>query len=161
MKNSLFMSLILVFSFLGCTPQKKVVSEAPVALGAPTCQAWVGGRAESGSGMLLTIPLEDNNLDAQKLQQAYFRGKVADIRIENTAEGWMAKANFKDGNHQKPDIIMDSDAANEVGNQPPKLKEKFPFEIEEDECVISFLDGDSIKYFKLSDIKETKKKIYQ
>ncbi|NKI31160.1 hypothetical protein [Croceivirga thetidis] len=159
MKNSVFMSVIMVLSFLGCSPQKKLVSEAPVQLGAPTCQAWVGGMPESGSGMLLTIPLADENLDAQKLQQAYFRGKVADIKIENTADGWMAKANFLNGKLEKPDITMDADAAKEVGNQPPSIPEKFPFELAENECVISFLDGETIKYFKLSDIKELKKEI--
>lgn len=161
MKNSVFMSLVMVFSFLGCSPQKKLVSESPVELGAPTCQAWVGGRPESGSGTILTIPLDDDNLDAQKLRQAYFRGKVADIKIENTAEGWMAKANFLNRHAEKPDMVMDSDATKEVGNQPPKIQEKFPFELAQNECVISFLDGDEVKYFKLSDIKELKKKIYQ
>lgn len=161
MKNSVFMSVILIFSFFGCSPQKKLVSTAPVELGTPTCQAWVGGRPEAGSGTLLTFSLEDENLDAQKLQQAYFRGKVTDVKIENTAEGWVAKANFRNGNTEKPDITMDGDSTKEVGNQPPKIKEKFPFELAEDECVISFMDGDSVKYFKLSNIKELKQKIYR
>ena len=161
MKTFTYMILIVTFSLSGCSSQKKLVDEAPFELGNAICYNWAGGRAESGSGTMLEIPLKDDNLGAQKMQQAYFRGKIADIKITNTESGWVAKANFKKASSEKADMVMHSDATKEVGNQPPKIKKEFPFELKDDECVISFLDGDMVKYFKLSNIEQTKQKIHQ
>ena len=161
MKIGPFLFIVMTLSFFGCSPQQKLVSKPPLEIGSPTCQAWVGGRAESGSGTILKFAIKDENMAGQQLQKAYFRGKIADIKMENTAKGWIAKANFFNENPEKPDIIMDSDSTKEVGNQPPKIKEKFPFELEADECVVSFKEGETVKYFKLAGVKELKQKIYQ
>ncbi len=160
MKVFAYLMVLSTIFLSSCSSQKKFASDAPFEMGEVTCQAWVGGMAESGSGMLLEIPVLSENLDAMKLQQAYFRGKVADIRLENTAAGWMAKANFKNVTMEKPDITMHSDATKEVGNQPPMPMEKFPFELDDNECVISFLDGDKMKYFKIGNITEKKSKVF-
>lgn len=138
-----------------------MVAEAPFEMGDATCQAWSGGRAETGSGLLLEIPILSENLDEMKLQQAFFRGKIADVKIENTEKGWVAKANFTNGNAGKPDMVMYADSKQEVGNQPPAVKEKFPFELEADQCVLSFLDGDTVKYYKVENIKEKKPKMFK
>ena len=96
-----------------------------------------------------------------KLQQAYFRGKIADVSLKSNDGSWFAEANFKNTNMGKPDMVMHADSKKEVGNAPPKLNEKIPFELQEDECVLSYLDGDKVKYFKLVGIKEKKPLIYQ
>lgn len=161
MKVFTYMILILALSLSSCSSQKKMVAQAPIEMGSATCQSWAGGRAESGSGMLLQIPVLNDNLDGKTLQQAFFRGKVADITMENTENGWLAMANFKNQTMEKPDIIMHADSKKEVGNQPPQVKEKFPFELEKDECVISFIDGDTLKYFKVSNIKDKAPKMFK
>lgn len=161
MKTITYMIIVLALSFSGCSSQKKMVTEPPFTLGEATCERWVGGRAETGSGMLLEIPILSENLDAMKLQQAYFRGMIADITMENGDKGWVAKANFRKQNAEKPDMVMHSDGKQEVGNQPPKLQDKFPFELENNECVISFLVGESLKFYKVEGIKELQQKIYR
>ncbi|MEM8927365.1 MAG: hypothetical protein AAGC45_04125 [Bacteroidota bacterium] len=159
MKAITYMIAVLTLSLSSCSSQKKMVAQPPFEMGEVTCQAWAGGRAESGSGLLLEIPVLSENLDGMKLQQAFFRGKITDIRMENTGNGWVAKANFKQQNTQKPDMVMHSDSKQEVGNQPPMTKEKFPFELEANECVLSFLDGDTVNYYKVENIKEKKPKM--
>jgi hypothetical protein len=161
MKTFTYMIVVLTLSFSGCSSQKKMVAEPPFEMGEATCQSWTGGRAESGSGMLLEIPIQGENPNELKLQQAFFRGKVTEVKIENTENGWVAKANFKNQTREKPDIIMHADSKQEVGNRPPAVKEKFPFELEADQCVLSFLDGEKVKYFKIEGIKEKKPKIYK
>ncbi len=153
--------LAMVFSLSGCSSQKKLVDNPPFELGQATCQAWKGGRAETGSGMLLEIPVLSENLDNIKIQQAYFRGMLADVAVTSNQGNWVAKANFTNNNAGKPDMVMHEDATKEVGNQPPSKQVKFPFELGSDECVISYMDGDTVKYFKIEGIKETKARIYQ
>jgi len=160
MKVFTYIILAMSFSFTGCTSQKKLVKNAPFEMGEATCQRWTGGRAESGSGMLLQIPIMKDSIDKMQLQQAFFRGKVADVKVKSKDDKWFAEANFKNAT-EKPDIVMHSDSKKEVGNQPPKLNEKIPFELKEDECVLSYLDGEEVKYFKVIDIKQKKPLIYQ
>ena len=81
--------------------------------------------------------------------------------MENTETGWIATANFKNQNREKPDMVMHADSKKEVGNKPPMTKEKFPFELEADQCVLSFLDGDTVKYYKVKNIKEKKPKMFK
>ncbi len=161
MKAITYMIIVLTLSLSSCSSQRKMVDQAPFEMGQATCQAWAGGRAETGSGLVLEIPILSENLDEMKLQQAFFRGKIADLKMENTEKGWVAKANFKNQNVGKPDMVMHSDSKQEVGNQPPKLKEKFPFELGKDQCVLSFLDGDTVKYYKVENIKEKKAKMFK
>lgn len=161
MKTITYIILVLGFSLTGCSSQKKLVENTPFETGEATCQRWSGGRAESGSGILLQIPLESNNLGQMKLQQAYFRGKVTDINMKSNEGSWFAEANFMVNKRGKPDMVMHSDPNKEVGNQPPKMKDKIPFELKDDECVLSYLDRNKVKYFKLTGIKEKKPLIYQ
>lgn len=161
MKTITYIVLVLGFSLSGCSSQKKMVENPPFELGNATCQEWKGGRAESGSGLLLEVPLHNENLDQIKLQQAFFRGKIADVTTESGDKGWVAKANFRNPGMKKPDMVMDADAKKEVGNQPPSGKEKFPFELGANECVISYMDGETIKYFKIEGIKEKAPLLYK
>lgn len=128
MKTITYVILILGLSFTGCKSQKKLVQNPPFQIGEATCQSWLGGRAESGSGMLLKVPILSDNMDEMKFQQAYFRGKVADLSMKSKEGSWFAEANFKSQNMEKPDMVMHSDPKKEVGNQAPKLNEKIPFE---------------------------------
>ncbi len=153
--------LAMVFSLSGCSSQKKLVKNVPFEMGQATCQSWTGGRPESGSGIKLEIPVLSENMDNMKMQQAFFRGKIADINLESREGNWIATANFMKVNSEKQDIIMHEDAKQEVGNQPPKLQEKFPFEISADECVVSYIEGNRIKYFKIEGVKEKKPLLYQ
>lgn len=160
MKTFTCVMVVLTLSFSGCSSQKKMVEQPPFELGDATCQSWTGGRAESGSGMLLEIPLIGEMSEDIMLKQAYFRGKITDVKMENTENGWVAKANFRNQSREKPDMVMHADSRKEVGNRPPAIKEKFPFELEEDQCVVSFMDGETVKYFKIEGVKEKKPKIY-
>ena len=161
MKALTYVVLILGLSFTGCKSQKKLVENPPFELGEATCQRWVGGRAESGSGILLQVPILNDNMDEMKFQQAFFRGRVTDVSMKSNDGSWFAEANFRNKTDEKPDMIMHSDSEKEVGNQPPKFKEKMPFELGENECVLSYMEGDKVKYYKVSGIKEKKPLIYQ
>ena len=158
----LILSVIaMTFSLSGCSSQKKFVKTPPFEVGQATCQTWTGGRPESGSGIKLEIPISNLPKEGDALQQAYFRGKMADIKLKDGENGKIATANFMNNRLGKPDIIMHSDPKQEVGNQPPKPEVEFPFELSPNECVVSYLDGDTVKYVKIEDVKELKPLIYK
>ena len=157
----MYSTLAVLFSLSGCTPQKKLVENAPFETGSVVCQSWTGGRAESGSGIRLDIEMPLGTEEGIQLQQAYFRGKVANLSLQTKAGKQIASANFVNQSDKKPDVIMDADAKKEVGNQAPKLAEEFPFELQPTECVISYLEGKRLRYYKLEGVQETKPLIYK
>ncbi|MDT0606201.1 hypothetical protein [Croceitalea rosinachiae] len=152
--------LALAFSLSACSSQKKLV-ETPFEMGQATCQSWAGGRPEAGSGINLEIPLLSEKIGEMKMQRAFFRGMVADVTLDSNEGKQVAKASFKKQASGKMDMVMHADSKEEVGNQPPKKEEKFPFELGNDQCVVSYLDGDTIKYFMIEGIKEKKPLIYK
>ncbi len=149
-----YILLVLGFSISGCTSQKKLSDKAPFEIGPATCQPWTESAAEEGSGLLLEIPILSKDLNGAQLKQAYFRGKIANIDLESLETGWVARANFREQNMEKPDIIMHSDPKMEIGNRPPQPKKEFPFVLETDQCVLSYMEGETLKYVKIEGIVE-------
>jgi hypothetical protein len=49
------------------------------------------------------------------------------------------------------DVIMDIDPVKEAANTP---QTPFPFKLNDDEAVLSFLDGNFVRYTKISNIRE-------
>lgn len=161
MKNIVYSTLAVIFSLSGCTPQKKLVENVPFETGNVVCQSWTGGRAESGSGIRLDIELPQGETEGIQLQQAFFRGKVANLSLQTKGGQQIASANFVNNNRNKSDLIMDADSKKEVGNQPPELLAEFPFDLQPTECVVSYLEGKKLRYHKLGNIQETKPLIYK
>ena len=56
---------------------------------------------------------------------------------------------FKNQNNR--DVIMDGDATKEALNIPP---EKIPFQLNENEAVVSYFENDKMVYYKISNIEE-------
>ena len=154
MKMIPYILLVLGFSISGCSSQKKLSDKAPFEMGPATCQPWTGSGAEAGSGLLLEIPILSEDLNGAQLKQAFFRGKIADINLESLETGWVAKANFREQKIEKPDIIMHADPKKEIGNRPPQPKKKFPFVLDADQCVLSYMEGETLKYVKIEGVAE-------
>ena len=161
MKNATVILVLTMFSYMGCAPQKSFVKNPPFEVGEAVCYNWVGGRAESGKGTVVSIPLSSESIENITFQQLFFRGKATNIKTEKMESGWVLKGNFYDAKMEKPDRIMHSDSGKEVGNQPPMIPKKIPFELSENEAVISYIEEETIKYVKLKDVKQTKQKIRQ
>ena len=107
-------------------------------------QKWVAGVKEGGSGTNIYFTLK--NLEPGTLiNEIYFRNKTTTAKPKNNNKfiGY-----FK---NEEQDIIMDSDATKEANNNPPK---KSPFQLEENEAVLSYTYKGIEYYFKLSNIEE-------
>lgn len=154
--------LILCIGLTSCSSQKKLQTEVPFEIGTASVQEWLGGKEESGTGYLVSVPVFAITKDVN-FQEMYYQGQIAQVTTETNSDGITVKANFVHASH-KPDLIMHADPKKEVGNQPPSLQEdpnmEFPFELEPQEAVLSYIVKNRIKYVKISGIKEKEALIY-
>lgn len=113
------------------------------------CQSWVAGVRGGGSGIDLYI--NKSVVGNKKLVTAYFKGKSVKfnpIPVNST----IYVAHFKGDANQRYDLNMEADAINEYGNKAPIDKAAFPFKLESNEAVVSYLDNTKLKYLKLINI---------
>ncbi len=145
--------ILVTFLFSSCSSAQKLQKKAPIKLGDVYCQSWVAGIKGGGSGLNLFIPTQTTDLNHTKLDSVYFRGKSVKLEaIENKTIVYVGR--FENDFNQKKDIIMSSDPNEEYGNEIPKIMPKIPFELKENECVVSFQDGGETKYFKIENVTE-------
>ena len=55
---------------------------------------------------------------------------------------------------------MSSDPKAEYGNKVPELPKKTPFNLEDNECVISYKQDHVLKYYKISNIIKKERRLY-
>ncbi len=111
-------------------------------------QKWVAGVQAGGSGVNVYLTIE-NIAESVEIQHVYFRNNIERTRnSEQDPDQYIAY--FKD--RPKKDVIMDGEVIKEAQNTPPQ--EDFPFNLKDNEAVISFLHKDEVKYLKLSEIEE-------
>ena len=160
MTKSLYILILVLIGLNSCTSQKKLQNNPPFVVEEPTIHKWKTSIEENDSGIQVKIPIRQLVEEDITFKNLYFRGKIAKITIENSNGIKYVTANFLTEKLQKPDIIMHSNPKKEVGNQAPKLNKdkeiEFPFELADDEAVLSYvaMNGEKLKYTKVIGIKE-------
>lgn len=79
----------------------------------------------------------------------YFQNQRAKAKIENLEDGNYVFAVFP--RVIKPDLVLDNNPVKELNNPIPNL-EKFPFELKNNEAIISYKIKNSIHYYKISNV---------
>ena len=143
--------LIAAVGIMSCSSQKSLESNPPFTVDSPFVEYWTGGREESGTGMRFQArwtPVDPSAIDVDSL---FFRGRMLKLKVTDTETGFLLTASYRQHPSDKPDYVMHADSLKEVGNQPPMPLpdlRQFPFELEKDEAVISYLDKrDGEKYY--------------
>lgn len=136
-------------SFSQCSSSKKLQKNTPEGIGQVYCQSWVAGVEGGGSGLDIYIPVTDTEL---ALDSVYFRGKAA--KLEFKKEAMMFVGRYPSEFNKKKDMVMSQDPKEEYGNEMPVIDKPIPFELQENECVISLIEADKTKYFKITDVVE-------
>jgi len=133
--------LLFCLCLTSCTSQKKLQAEPSFDIGKASCQEYVSGREESGSGTELRIPVTlIENSDIQ-MNHVYFRGKQVDA-IVNTVNG--------------ENVIVVR-----IPNTASKSPEAIDLNLGKDEAVVSYSENGNLKYAKVSDIKQKQPLIYK
>ena len=141
--------LLVMASFSQCSSSKQLQKNAPVEIEQVYFQKWVGGIEGGGSGLNLMIPVKSMEV---QLDSAYFRGRG--VKLESRGTDLIYIGRFDSNFNKKKDMVMSSDPKAEYGNKAPEIPQKIPFELEDDECIVSFMDGVTTKYFKVENVVE-------
>jgi len=118
-----------------------------------TYNNWIGGR-EGVSGIRLVFNYESQEI--VKFQKVYFAKKEGSLEI-NKKEG----KTFLTGHistSTSRDITIDFDTKKEIKNKLPETA--FPFELKENEAVLSYLQNGVTKFYKVENIIKTKTVFY-
>ena len=146
----LFLSVIAIvsLSFSQCASTHKLQETLPITIGQIYYQNWTSGIKGGGSGINLYIPIENKPVN-MVLDSVYFKNKRG--KLEQLSDS-LYIARFTNNAIIKTDIIMSNDPYAEYGNTPPLRQQETPFELDDNECVLVYLEGDKYNYFKWSGI---------
>ena len=103
----------------------------------------------AGQGINIFIPAEDKSAS---LDSVYFRKQAAKLEFRPDLKQYIGRFTFNP--KSKNDLVFSSDPKEEYGNEMPPIPKKIPFELEDNECVVSYLEGDEIKYYKIVNVVE-------
>lgn len=154
MKNAPYLILICSLLLVGCSSQKKLETSAPFTLGEVYAQNWIVEDGSKDSGYDVVIPIMSLEQDEAILQNLYHKNKMVDLSMELREVGMIAIAEYS-----KEDILVPEPSEKNSGKDDNKM-ELFPFELQETEAVLSYLQNDKIKYVKLSGIRQNPIVVY-
>lgn len=148
-----FTGLFMAYGLAQCKSGYQFEENRAMEIGQVYYQPWVAGVQGGGSGINLYIPITDlrNHVN---LDSVYYRGKKSKLELVNDN---LAIGRFISDSDFKKDIVMSNEPNAEYGNSVPKLPKKSTFDLNNDECIISYVENKETKYFKVSNImkKET------
>jgi hypothetical protein len=88
----------------------------------------------------------------------YFAKRIAKLEVNKIDAQKMIIGHFNTSTIKR-DIVLDSNPTKEINNEVPEIK-KFPFELNENEAIISYKIKGKTKYFKIKSVKRGKPIFY-
>lgn len=147
---SVLLLFVMMGSFSQCASTKQLEAEAPTEFGNVYFQKWVAGVEGGGSGINLVIPVASNTMD---LDSVYFRNKSVKLELANThPKTYIGR--FKTALNQKKDMVLDHDTKEAFKATEKEATKTIPFELKDHECVVSYQEGHTTKYYKITGIIE-------
>lgn len=148
--SSLILMLILMASFSQCSSAQKLQKKAPADFGDVHYLTWTAGVKGGGSGINIYIPVSNTSI---VLDSVYFRGKAVKLElVPGNKQEYLGL--FRTESNQPKDIILSSDPKEEHANTMPIHTMKIPFELKDDECVVSYIKDNKTQYYKISNIRQ-------
>lgn len=132
-----------------CNQSEKLVNTPPFTTGEVMCENWETGKYESGTNLF--IPIEKGK--EIELDSAYFRGQIVKLERIRKDNYLVYIGRFKNTPLYKKDMVLHSDPKKEAGNTVPILKKELPFELKENEAIVSFIEDGKEKYYKIKNVK--------
>tara|TARA_B110000879_G_scaffold70942_1_gene99057 strand:- start:219 stop:683 length:465 start_codon:yes stop_codon:yes gene_type:complete len=137
----IFGLFLLLFS-LGCSNQFKLEKKAPLTFKESYYQEWVSGVKGGGSGVDVFLLLEESNINKNvQMKGLYFKQKYCKLELQgnNKYQGFI-----KTNENQTSNISDNFVAVKE------SEVEKILFFLKGDNAVISYIENNKQKYFKIT-----------
>ena len=127
--KTLFILLLIIatLSFSQCASTYKLDKVAPTKFKDVYFQKWNAGIQEGGSGINVFIKTEDKSVTPDSV---YFRGKGTRL------------------------IVYPNNLVLHIGRFTALNTSSIPFNLKEDECIVSYLKNKKVHYYKISNIRE-------
>ena len=148
---NIFFAITLVILFSQCSSAQKLQETTPFLVDQIYSQKWIAGVQGGGSGINLFLKLADTNHNVV-LDSAYFRGKA--VKFESNSVDNYYIGRFSTSFNKKQDVILSDEPNGEFGNEAPIIPKKIPFNLNDNESVISYKENNKTKYFKIEKITE-------
>jgi len=140
------LALVLLLSLIQCkTIKTKQQSQPTITIENATYLDWVGGQP-GVLGTRVQFAIKEQGIKPDSL---YFHKRVVKIDIKQTNKGAIWVANYT--KETAPDRQMCIATEDEYGNKAP-LMQKFPFDLKEDEAMLSYFVENKKYYYKISPI---------
>ncbi|TYP99790.1 hypothetical protein C7447_101395 [Tenacibaculum adriaticum] len=154
MKKMKLLGLILLALGLTKCASLQFEQTPPFIITKATYTNWVGGvKGVSGTNVNISYTSEKEIT----FDSIYFRGKKTKVSFKelNGQKSVMGQFNTSKV-RSKENLQMHRDASMEYGNIVTIRKEYFPFELKDTEAVLSYIEGEKTKYFKVENLQKGK-----
>ncbi|GFD91462.1 hypothetical protein KUL156_40650 [Alteromonas sp. KUL156] len=138
--------LILALSFTKCA-SVKMENNHPFKIESASYSHVTGGVKGSYNSTNLII-----NFTAEKpvdFQKVYFQNRITKAVVEQHNDKQYIAARYKTSSNELNDLILHADPKKEFGNTPA---EEFPFELKENEAMVSYIIEGKTHYVKIENI---------
>ncbi|WP_299883765.1 hypothetical protein [uncultured Lacinutrix sp.] len=126
--------------------EKKIEFQSDIVVKAPYYTKWAAGEKSGGTGFNVYFPNLINKSN-YPVETVYFRNLTGRILVGKGAYFVTLKDKTKD-------IIMSNEPNAEYGNTLPNNQDTFPFQLKDNECVISYIVNGETKYYKMNNLVE-------
>jgi hypothetical protein len=151
-KAIILVMFAVIFSQCAAT---KFDSKPPFTITGATYNSWVGGQ-QGVSGIRLVFNYESK--ETIKFQKVYFANKVGSLEPREKDGKVFLTGHISTSTRRGKELVLDIDPKKEMKNELPE--KTFPFELKENEAVISYLENGVTKFYKVKDIIKTKTDYY-
>lgn len=139
----------IIFAVVSCSSQKENYKTLPYEVESAYFQQWIGGQEQTGSGVNLHLKLKEALPENATLTKVYFQNKEGVFEKENET-AFIARFYTKP---QDKALILHEDSTKEYGNKAPEMIDR-RFQLQNNEAMLEFHNGNKINYYKLVDIKQ-------
>ena len=147
---------LLTFSFTNCGCAK-FDKNPPFTITEANYNNWIGGQPGVSGTKIMIGYTSTKNIEFDSI---FFINKATKVELYSNENKTFLIGHYSTSNTEKHNLVMDADTRKEINNKPPH-QEKIPFELKENEAVISYKEDGKTNYFKIENVKKTKSDFYQ
>ena len=146
----LFGILIFALTFAQCASMK-LDANPPFKVESSSYSHITGGLPGNS---VLNLMIEFSATETINFQKVYFQNRIVNAVIEKKQGKNYIAARYKtSSNSDSKDMVLHADSKKEFGNTAV-AKEKTPFELKDNEAIVSYKVGEKIYYYKIENVKK-------